>query len=856
MDNIASLDSFDSKTRTPKRIRRLRRHQQHFFLPTALTILACNCQSTAGFQLQKSPLVVDKSHTLLASPRQHYLVEHDNHFEWRLQTASCDCGGGKDEDGGFYRGNCNYVLEDASLIFAGGFTLENAEISSFSSACNSRKKIKSASSARTSQFPWRGAPWSRLPGCWTFKSSASRVVSTALHMMSSNSNSDDADASKGKKGKKEGSKGNEKSKKLSPSASSHNPTEKQNFSRVSKGSVEKNGDIEESKSKRSRRRNNKTNSKFRQRRQRQPRVSAAETGEKGDDDSKKLNGSNSSQSTKKDDAAKTSKITNMEEKPSDSSVKTTSENISLKDFKKAGNKSNSGSNKTTAAKGESYKSNNTKANEKLKKRVIQLESLVSNQVGEIQKLRREIDELTKTVATFANVVNMLREAGLTIDEVELKEDGDVGGYPEAIGGATDSLRRKSSLPDEGGSKIQQRAISDDAEIFGKAPTSVIDAADAAGSSILSAILAGKHRMLVDVRDAELSRDPSLFVEFIELAILPVAAGLEGLDGEEYTRNRVKIVFPTVKELMTYRRSMALAAPEVVALSTLGFDPVEERDNLIVVVAPSPDDVAGVNAMKKLIARTDRKYVVPDQRITQPVVVINHHMVPMDLAGMGSFTVVYHLRLLSVQYMTGDTMPDYVAGEKFESWALDEDAPMEDHNVTKTTKESSAEEESQERENVDMREIESDSALEAAMTHAHEIGVHQGVTRAMVIRAYPKPWHVFVDTSPDTDADFEVAATFDVEPTQEDVNYAIVECLEGSEREDELVAQQMQAALEAGQLNRVSDMLGISPASIAESVGGSSSLDKKDTDTAEASDRNKGNDWDDFYYDDWFNEDSV
>ena len=59
----------------------------------------------------------------------------------------------------------------------------------------------------------------------------------------------------------------------------------------------------------------------------------------------------------------------------------------------------------------------------------------------------------------------------------------------------------------------------------------------------------------------------------------------------------------------------------------------------------------------------------------------------------------------------------------------------------------------------------------------------------------RPWHVFVDTSPDTDADFEVAATFDTEPTQEDVNYAIVECLEGSEREDELVAQQMLATLE-------------------------------------------------------------
>lgn len=68
----------------------------------------------------------------------------------------------------------------------------------------------------------------------------------------------------------------------------------------------------------------------------------------------------------------------------------------------------------------------------------------------------------------------------------------------------------------------------------------------------------------------------------------------------------------------------------------------------------------------------------------------------------------------------------------------------------------------------------------------------------------------MDTSPDTDADFEVAATFDEEPTQDDVNYAIVECLEGSEIEDELVAQQMQQALDSGQLDRISEMLGQIP----------------------------------------------
>jgi hypothetical protein len=62
--------------------------------------------------------------------------------------------------------------------------------------------------------------------------------------------------------------------------------------------------------------------------------------------------------------------------------------------------------------------------------------------------------------------------------------------------------------------------------------------------------------------------------------------------------------------------------------------------------------------------------------------------------------------------------------------------------------------------------------------------------------------LFVDTSPGTDADFEVAGTFVEEPTMEELNFAIVECLEGSEREDEIVAMQMQQALEAGQLDEV------------------------------------------------------
>ena len=113
---------------------------------------------------------------------------------------------------------------------------------------------------------------------------------------------------------------------------------------------------------------------------------------------------------------------------------------------------------------------------------------------------------------------------------------------------------------------------------------------------------------------------------------------------------------------------------------------------------------------------------------------------------------------------------------------------------------------------------------------------------MVIRAYPKPWHIFVDTSPDTDADFEVAATFDEYPSQDDINYAIVECLEGSEREDELVAQQMQEAIESGQLDSISDMLGLT--NIDERVG--------------PDDEENDDDDDEFYndWDPWFGADTV
>ncbi|GKY98312.1 hypothetical protein MPSEU_000788800 [Mayamaea pseudoterrestris] len=402
----------------------------------------------------------------------------------------------------------------------------------------------------------------------------------------------------------------------------------------------------------------------------------------------------------------------------------------------------------------------------LQKRMTQLESLVASQAVRIKRLQDETKMLRDQTETFAQVIQMLRQAGLKTNDNNDNDDKVTNDSHEDAAAAVERTETTKQFLES----------IDDSEIFGKAPSSVMEAADAAGAAILAGVLAGKKRLLVDVRDAELHADVETLVQFIELAILPVAAGLEGMNTK---RNRLKVVFPTVSQLLEYRKRMALSAPEVVALSTLGFDPVEQRDNLVVIIAPSPDDEEGLTAMNELLEPTS----IDSQHIDQPLVVLNHHMVPLS-GPTAKYEVAYHLRLLSVQFVSGEDVPDEV------SEALQPPSLNETSNATTTTE-------------ADMY----DAAVEAAMEHAKAVGASHGVTRAMVIRAFPQPWHVFVDLSPDTDADFEVAATFDEEPTQDDVNRAIVECLEGSEEEDELVAQQMQQALENGQLDRVTEMLG-------------------------------------------------
>jgi len=379
-----------------------------------------------------------------------------------------------------------------------------------------------------------------------------------------------------------------------------------------------------------------------------------------------------------------------------------------------------------------------------------LERLVAAQTVELSKLREECKDLSEAASTFAQVVELLRQAGLTAPPSSPVEKKPPQQQQQPKGGKTKKSKKVSDASedfeddDNEDEKVQiirrprgapEYEYFDDAEIFGSAPSSVIDAADAAGAAILAAMLAGKLRMLVDVRDAELNTDPDMLVQFIELAILPVAAGLEGLTKEG---NRVKVVFPTVNKLLEYRKAMALSAPEVVALSVLGFGSVEEKDNLVVFIAPSPDDEEGMAGLLEIIDPPN-----PMNKLRQPVVILNHHMLPLASGPFQDFEIVYHLRLLSVQYMTGDTAPECVdkiiASQRSGSNA---GSDSEQKDAEETTKVSSSVppqslEPVSQSEGGGKKSEEDDAALEAAMTHAHEAGIHQGITRAMVIRAYPR-----------------------------------------------------------------------------------------------------------------------
>ena len=72
------------------------------------------------------------------------------------------------------------------------------------------------------------------------------------------------------------------------------------------------------------------------------------------------------------------------------------------------------------------------------------------------------------------------------------------------------------------------------------------------------------------------------------------------------------MFPTVTELAEFRKCYTLSSPDVIALGTLGFGSVEEKDALAVVIAPSPESEEFATMLD--IVST----------VVRPVVIINCH----------------------------------------------------------------------------------------------------------------------------------------------------------------------------------------------------------------------------------------
>jgi hypothetical protein len=69
-----------------------------------------------------------------------------------------------------------------------------------------------------------------------------------------------------------------------------------------------------------------------------------------------------------------------------------------------------------------------------------------------------------------------------------------------------------------------------------------------------------------------------------------------------------------------------------------------------------------------------------------------------------------------------------------------DEEDQDKKKNKNRKETAEEKIQEDRQGI--KDEDDNAALEAAMEHAHEVGTHQGVTRAMVIRAYPSKFFIY------------------------------------------------------------------------------------------------------------------
>lgn len=177
------------------------------------------------------------------------------------------------------------------------------------------------------------------------------------------------------------------------------------------------------------------------------------------------------------------------------------------------------------------------------------------------------------------------------------------------------------------------------------PGDLFDAADAAGAAVLSCMLAGHRRILVEVEDPLLDdatpdRDEQLALA-VELIILPIAAALEGLEIME--RNHVKLQFRTIGQLVAAKRALTVVTvSKTVSMSALHLE-VDERDAVIVLVTPKVEAESDPEDLKKLVKASENCTIIMVNPWTAP-------SQKSSRALIDTFEVGYVVQPFTVSYM--------------------------------------------------------------------------------------------------------------------------------------------------------------------------------------------------------------
>eukprot|EP00934_Nitzschia_sp_Nitz4_P002413 Nitzschia sp. Nitz4//scaffold33_size148984//91813//93410//NITZ4_002936-RA/size148984-snap-gene-0.9-mRNA-1//1//CDS//3329548451//2408//frame0 len=372
--------------------------------------------------------------------------------------------------------------------------------------------------------------------------------------------------------------------------------------------------------------------------------------------------------------------------------------------------------------------------------------LVGQQKAELDRLHQKVDQLQ---ATNQALVKALRSARKCIQSRIDASKSDLG-----LSTTTSATRQEDSetmLDTKANASmyfpILSNELFDETTIFGNAPASVQQAGCDAGRAALGAMLMGNKRMLVDIRDPDLATDMELLLEVIEAVVKPLAEGLRS------SNHRVRIVFPQVTQLVRFRqKGMSKGGIDSSVLSRYS---TRERNKLLVVVAPRPDDTEKLQQMQRFIA---------DHESDQSILLLNYHTEPVKQLPV-DLEPVYHMQLFSLEPVPNTTD--------------EETEPMTGNSsqIIHSVNDSNIDE---------LNEDEIDAVVDQALERPHA----PFATSALLVRSFPNPWHLFMDLTPSMGDCFEVVATFDTEPSEKDLDAAITECLEGSEREDAIVRQEM------------------------------------------------------------------